>query len=223
MTVADVPGASDATPGADAPAPRRGPRLTLALALAAGWVAILCLGRAGGRIAPVLGVYAVGVLALTAAAWPEARERLRARWSELGLGLGAGVVLALAAYPVFGALVERDPGLAPQLARLYTLAGARGAAAIWLLLAAVAEEVLFRGLLYDLLADLGPTRAVGLTALVYGAAQLGTGAWLVGVAAAALGLVWGMLRASTGRVVAPLLAHLVFSTVVLVILPLVRF
>ena len=119
--------------------------------------------------------------------------------------------------------MERDPGLAPQLARLYSTAGAHGPAAIGLLVAAVAEEVLFRGLLYDLLADLGPTRAVGLTALVYGAAQLGTGAWMVAVAAAALGAVWGMLRASTGRLVAPLLAHLVFSAVVIVILPLVRF
>lgn len=206
---------SEASPG------RR--RLLLALGLAAGWLVILGLGRAGRDIAIVLGVYAAGVVALVAAAWPDLKARLVPEGTDVLLGVAFGAAIVAASYAIFHVLLLFHPELAPEVARLYLAAAARGPAAAGLLVAAVAEELLFRGLLYDAVEGLGPTRAVLFTSLFYAVAQLGAGSPILGVVALALGIVWGTLRASTGRVVAPLLAHLAFTAVVLVAHPLVRF
>jgi membrane protease YdiL (CAAX protease family) len=201
------------------------------LALSAVWCAAFALGRSVGDVRAVLVV--VAAVALVLGPWLDpARGRAWWRGSRrdlavdvvLGVVVGAASVLAThAAYPVVCGLF---PSLGDQLVSLYALSGVTTLASTLLTCAiAAAEEVLWRGAFIAALALRGAppgARVVG-AAVVYGLAQGGAGApWLV-VAAMALGVVWGTLAvARSGRLVAGLVAHLVWTLVVLGAWPLQR-
>jgi membrane protease YdiL (CAAX protease family) len=156
------------------------------------------LGRAGlhgrplGTLLLVLGYAALGGAALLA----RERRATGAQGAPLGWGvvLGIGVAAVLAAGVVAGPVPDRRVGV---------LAG--GTAVV----AAVAEEALFRRLLYDRLLRFGVVAAVGGTAVVFALVHLpayGVAAMPVDLGAALL-LSWQ--RYASGRWTVPAVTHAV--------------
>jgi len=88
-------------------------------------------------------------------------------------------------------------------------------------LAVISEEVVWRGLVQDRLERrLGPLPGALITAVIYGTAHLPAGGWLAALALTC-GLYWGLLRAYTGSLLVPLIAHLAWDFSVMVLFPLV--
>jgi membrane protease YdiL (CAAX protease family) len=105
--------------------------------------------------------------------------------------------------------------------RLQRLAGVTPARLALVVLIAVAEELLWRGLLFDALRQRGvrPLVAVSLSALVYAGSQLGPRSPWLCVAGLGFGVLWGVLRLRAGMWAA-VVAHLVWSLAILGALPL---
>lgn len=127
------------------------------------------------------------------------------RWLVLGLALGAGGVLACAAYVwINGTLRSATLDPVPQIF-LVTSFGV-------LLLGVLAEELLFRGWLLPALQDrVGGSLGVLLSALAFSAFHLWAGGAIDAVSLANLmlgGLWFGLLADRTGGIVAPIAAHL---------------
>ncbi|MFW5921140.1 MAG: CPBP family intramembrane glutamic endopeptidase, partial [Polyangiales bacterium] len=84
----------------------------------------------------------------------------------------------------------------------------------------LAEELVFRGALMDLLSErMGGTATVLVASVLYLLPQLGVGSWLLMLVAFGCGLAWSALRQWTGTLVAPTVAHLIWDFVVFVLLP----
>jgi membrane protease YdiL (CAAX protease family) len=110
------------------------------------------------------------------------------------------------------------PGIVADTAGLYAAFSALSpaAAALALLPILISEELVWRGLVQQVLSErLGVTPGVLLTALLYAAGLAPTRSPVLVAAAFVCGTIWGALRAATGRLAAPLLAHLVWDAVVL--------
>jgi uncharacterized protein len=84
------------------------------------------------------------------------------------------------------------------------------------LLNGVAEEVFFRG---GLFAAIGRRHPVLISTLVYAAATLATGNPMLVFAALTLGLVLALQRRASGGILAPIITHLTWSTMMLFLLP----
>ncbi|TGO06122.1 CPBP family intramembrane glutamic endopeptidase [Serinibacter arcticus] len=82
----------------------------------------------------------------------------------------------------------------------------------------IAEEVFFRGALFSAIRS---HHAVLLTTALYTLSTVGTGVPLLVFAAAVLGLVTGLQRQVTGGVLGPVITHIVWSSGMLLLLPLV--
>jgi membrane protease YdiL (CAAX protease family) len=119
---------------------------------------------------------------------------------------------------VLGGLVAAEiPALREPASELLAHADADAVAVVVLaLLNAVAEELFFRGALYD---AVPASTAVATTAAVYAVTTLGSDVVLLTVAAVVLGVVTALLRRSTGGVLAPIAAHVTWSTGMLLVLP----
>ncbi len=129
--------------------------------------------------------------------------------------LGLGLVLV---FLVGGLLIDRVPWLRDPVVDLLEHADV-GAWPVVLLITVVngiSEELFFRGALYPAL----PARwAVAGSTVAYVLVGLGSGIWLLQVAAAFLGVVTALQRRVTGGVLAPVLTHLVFTTGLFFLLP----
>jgi uncharacterized protein len=131
------------------------------------------------------------------------------------------IVLGLVAVLVFvlGALVVRE---IPPLRDLteHVLDHARyGSLPLVLLITVlngVAEEVFFRGALF---AAIGARYPVVISTAVYAVATVATGNPMLVFAAATLGLVLGLQRRASGGVLAPILTHITWSSLMVLILP----
>lgn len=86
------------------------------------------------------------------------------------------------------------------------------------LLTGAAEEVFFRGALYDVAGKLG-LPAVQTTTAVHMAVTAATGNPMLVLASGPLSALAGLERARTGSVVAPVVLHVVWSTGMLLVLP----
>lgn len=82
----------------------------------------------------------------------------------------------------------------------------------------IAEEVFFRGALFSAIRS---HHAVLFTTVLYTLSTVGTGVPLLVFAAAVLGLVTGLQRQVTGGVLGPVITHIVWSSGMLLLLPLV--
>jgi membrane protease YdiL (CAAX protease family) len=80
----------------------------------------------------------------------------------------------------------------------------------------VAEELFFRGALYAAV----PRYPVVWSTVAYVVATLATGNFMLAFAAILLGVVVGLERRASGGVLAPILTHVTWSTVMLFALPL---
>jgi membrane protease YdiL (CAAX protease family) len=127
--------------------------------------------------------------------------------------------LLLAGIFVVGALVVRQvPLIADQVARVLDHAN-QGVTPLLLLVTVVngiAEELFFRGALYAAV----PRYPVVVSTVAYLVATLATGNVMLAFAAVVLGVVVGLERRASGGVLAPILTHVTWSTVMLFALPL---
>ncbi|QNK81418.1 CPBP family intramembrane glutamic endopeptidase [Nakamurella sp. PAMC28650] len=129
------------------------------------------------------------------------------------IGVAVGVVFVL------GALAVRE---IPPLHRVVdsVLAHARFGSlplvALVTLLNGIAEEVFFRGAMF---AAIGVKRPVLISTLVYGVATIATANYMLVFSALVLGVVLGLERRATGGVLAGILTHVTWSTIMLFVLP----
>lgn len=158
----------------------------------------------------VVGALASGPLHLGRIARGDRRRRPVIAPILLGLGL--------AALFVGGALVVRDlPVLGDQVRSVLSFAQEGP----WLLLLTitlvngVAEEMFFRGAVYEA----APRYPIAVAAVANVAVVAASGNLMLTFAAALLAVVVGLLRRATGGLLAPVLTHVTWSSVMLFALP----
>jgi membrane protease YdiL (CAAX protease family) len=220
----DVDRVEHALPGAAPrePEPQTWVMLALVVALIIAWC--MLIRRFGeGDVYAVIGPYALGTSCLLALLRHKRfAELLRPRAKPMLIGLGVGVAMTALTYPVFQLAVAVFPDLDSNVQSLYT--GARSTtlpkALVWIIAAAAAEELLYRGALLDLLLRLlQPRQAYSVCLVTYAVAQLGTGSLIVGLMAAVCGTVWSVQRAYTDSLLSPLIAHLIWTPTVILLYP----
>lgn len=205
------------------------PRLDLPLALAA-WLAGLVWLRASGSFLP-LALLSVTAAARLVAGDGATRRLLRPTAGATLAGVAVGAASLAATYALYPALAGIWPELSASVHGLYRML-AGGPDGRLLLLAVVgavgaAEEIVWRGrLLAGREGSAAPAArsrrlaaAAGLTG-VYAAVHLASGSRLLPLAALVCGLGWAALRVATGSLWASLVAHLTWSSAVLVLRPL---
>ncbi len=161
-----------------------------------------------------VGAFASGPLYLGRIANPRATDDLR-RPVAGAIVLG----LLLAGVFVLGALVVRQVPLVERQVSSVLDHADQGVTPILLLVTVVngvAEELFFRGAVYAAV----PRHPVVVSTVAYVVATLATGNFMLGFAAILLGLVVGLERRASGGVLAPVLTHVTWSTVMLFALPL---
>ena len=127
--------------------------------------------------------------------------------------------VALAAVFVIGALVVREiPALGDAVDGVLTYARQGVGPVVVLVTVAngIAEELFFRGAMF---AAVPARAAVLVTTVVYALASIASGNLMLGFAALVLGTVVGMERRASGGVLAPVLTHVTWSTLMLLVLP----
>jgi membrane protease YdiL (CAAX protease family) len=203
--------------------------LRLTLGLSALWWLVFVLGTAWGHVHAALAPIAVAILVVGGRLAAGSSARVSARSFvidlvvDLAIGLVVGGVSLVATHVLFPLVAAVFPALPLEIVRLRTFSPATPMAQGLTVLVVIAEEVLWRAMLLGALRGRGLSTAscVATTTTVYAVAQSGAGSlWLV-VAAGGLGLLWTVLALSRGgRVVAPLVAHLVWTLGVLWLWPL---
>jgi membrane protease YdiL (CAAX protease family) len=206
------------------------PRLDLPIAVAC-WL----LGFAGVRVTgswtplAILAALAAGRLALGD---PGTRKLLRPSAGSLVLGVVGGVTMIGATYRLYRALVPLFPELPGATRGLYGLLNAGGyrppALGALVVLLSLCEELVWRGRpLSDAADDPGGRfvdgRAlvrVAAVALLYGAATLASGSFLLAALATACGSAWGLLRVAGRSLWPAVLTHAAWDLAVLVFWPL---
>jgi membrane protease YdiL (CAAX protease family) len=135
------------------------------------------------------------------------------------LAVGIGLVL-VGVFVVAALVVARLPVLADPVQQLLRHADGTSLSlvAVLTLVNGLAEELFFRGALYQ---SLTGRRPVAVTTLLYAAVTVASGVPLLVVAAVILSVVVGVLRRLTGALVAPMAAHVTWSLGMLFLLPLV--
>lgn len=168
----------------------------LTLALAATWVVG---GLASGRLH--LG-------------WTRGRDRpVRPIVVPILLGLAVGAVF------IVGALIVREIEPLRQYVEdvlAFARFGSLPLVVVVTLLNGIAEEVFFRGGLY---AAIGVKHPVAISTGVYALATLASGNPMLVFAALFLGTVLGLERRASGGILAPILTHITWSLVMLLVLP----
>lgn len=128
------------------------------------------------------------------------------------------VGVLLAGVFVLGALVLRELSLFEDQVSAVTAYADRGSGPLIVavtLVTGAAEELFFRGALYDAARQ----RPVLVTTLVYAVVTIATGNVALVAAAVVLGLVVGLERRASGGVLAPAVTHVTWSLVMLLALP----
>jgi membrane protease YdiL (CAAX protease family) len=198
----------------------RGIWLLSALTLAWGFV----MRQFGdGEIFTIVGSYALCASALVLVLYRrEIRSWFLARARQVAIGLFVGGVMTALTYPTYRVAVALVPGLEPVVVRLYRTSheGHLGSALLWVLLIIAAEELLFRGAwLFELEALLGRRAALGLSVVVYAAAQAASGSLIVGLLALCCGTLWTIERILSGSLIAPLISHMIWTPVIILFHP----
>lgn len=159
----------------------------------------------------VIGGFVSGPLHLGRMSWRNVLRR--PVWPPILLGIAAAAVF------IAGSLIVAQ---VPPL-RAYTenvLDHARfGSLPLVALITAVngvAEEVFFRGALF---AAIGVRYPVAISTVIYGLATVTSGNPMLVFAALVLGLVVGLQRRATGGILAPILTHVTWSSIMLFVLP----
>jgi len=199
--------------------------LGVSAALAVTWG--LMMRRFGGSdVYAVMGPFSLAVIGIVGilvhrrgdALWSWIALKARAAW----IGLGVGVAMTLTTYALFHMAVVLVPPLDAEVEGLYALTRVERLplALACTLLIIVAEELLWRGLMLDELERLMPRAAAQtLSVLSYGLAQLGSGSLVVFALAVVCGSIWMLERRFAGSLLAPLLSHLIWTPIVILVWP----
>lgn len=134
----------------------------------------------------------------------------RRAWNWRGLTLGVVLGVAVVAVPTGLLLLAGHVGITTATGSSVSTGEAMWAATALFLPAALAEELLFRGFAYDLAArKLGVRSAIALTSVFFAMAHVANPdpSPIAIVSVTAAGLFLGALRAATGGIVAPVVAH----------------
>jgi uncharacterized protein len=159
-----------------------------------------------------LGAFASGPLHLGGARWRGRNQRPVVSGTTIGLIVG-GVFI------VGGLIVREIPVIAAYVTKLlhYTDQGSWRLTMAIALLAAIAEELFYRGALYT---ALGTHHPLLISTTIYVIATLASSQNpMLAFAAVILGTVCALERRATGGVLAPILTHFVWTLVVLLGLP----
>lgn len=177
------------------------------------------------RVDPWLSTAGVATLSIALATWALGRAGLAQLFTvhvrEVAIAVGLGVVLVVATHAAFRILpfafrhevrvlyLSIDGGLPrPVLAAI--TAGV-----------VLAEELVWRAAALEILRPRRGVKVRGVVAVaLYVLPQIVGGAWLLMLAAAGLGAVFTVQRLTTGRLVPPLLTHMVWSVAIFVVVPL---
>ncbi|MFO7179866.1 MAG: CPBP family intramembrane glutamic endopeptidase [Pseudomonadota bacterium] len=155
-------------------------------------------------------------------------ERLLPRWGDLSIGALTALVLLVASWVARGTLSPSGTVRQSWLYRVYLQIGDPEAlqTSAWLtsaiLLVAAAEEIIWRGMVLDLLsARVGARRGWILAAVLYGLAMIPTLYTLrdpiagpnplLLIAALGCGIVWSFLAARLGRLAPGIFSHMAFA------------
>jgi membrane protease YdiL (CAAX protease family) len=213
-----------AVPQNESPGVVRRRRIVVAVVLVLGVAALgMALRERPGEAAfywwtlALAGVYAVGAfvsgpLHLGGARWRGRNQRPVVSGTTIGLLLG-GVFI------VGGLIVREIPAVAEYVTRLlrYTDQGSWRLTMAIALLAAIGEELFYRGALYT---ALGRHHPLLISTTIYVIATLASSQNpMLAFAAIILGTVCAFERRATGGVLAPILTHFVWTLVVLLGLP----
>jgi uncharacterized protein len=168
----------------------------LTLALAAVWI---------------VGALLSGPLHLGGICWRGRNQRPVITGTTAGLLLGGVFVVG-------GLIVREITPVAELITRvlLYAHQGWFPVIVAITLVNGVAEEVFFRGALYT---ALGRYHPVLISTVVYTCATLASGNFMLGFAAIILGTVCAFERRATGGVLAPMLTHLSWGLIMVLVLP----
>ncbi|OBJ06727.1 CPBP family intramembrane glutamic endopeptidase [Mycobacterium sp. 1465703.0] len=168
----------------------------LALVLAAVWTA---------------GALISGPLHLGGICWRGRNQRPVITGTTVGLLVGGAFIV--------GGLIAREIAPVAELITrvlLYAHHGWYPVIVAITLVNGVAEEVFFRGALYT---ALGRYHPVLISTILYTCATLASGNLMLGFAAIILGTVCAFERRATGGVLAPVLTHLVWGLIMVLVLP----
>jgi len=132
-------------------------------------------------------------------------------------GTGVGFLLG-GAFVVGGLIVRQITPVSELITRVLLFAhhGWYPVIVAITLINGVAEEVFFRGALYT---ALGRYHPVVISTVLYTCATLASGNPMLGFAAIILGTVCAFERRATGGVLAPMLTHLVWGLIMVLVLP----
>jgi membrane protease YdiL (CAAX protease family) len=191
--------------------------------LIVGWG--LLMQQFGGNIYAIMGPFALTVV-LVVSALSSRKLAIWFRPTRLAIvsGLGIGVGMTLLTYPVFSLATRLFPSLRTDVAVLYQEANRASLAATlaWVVAIIVAEELLWRGALLQVLSRRVPEwAAMALSVATYALAQFGTGSWIVMLLALVCGTLWTVQRRVTRSLLSPLLAHLIWTPVVIFLRPVI--
>jgi membrane protease YdiL (CAAX protease family) len=196
--------------------------LTFSLVFTGVWFVLLSRFQAGDVYA-VMGPYACAVVAACCALRPrELSGALAVHRRAVLSGLAVGLISTALTYPAFQLASRVVPGLDGMVTQLYH--GARSTtlpkAFAWSLAVLLAEELLFRGLWpLALRGTMGPRKIYFVALVAYTLAQLGSGSLIVALLALVCGTGWTLLRVYTGSLLASLIAHAIWTPVVLLFYP----
>ncbi len=178
-----------------------------------------------GDLYAIFGPFSVVLIAvLGALAGPTWWRRALAHrfWRNFGIGALVGAVMTVGTYGAYAVGAALVPSLAGEVEGLYRAAHPTsfGAAFAWTLVVIAAEEILWRGPVLDGLPE-GRARpiVVALSLVTYTAVQVGTGSWVVALAALVCGLFWMAERLRTRSIVAPLVSHTIWTMTVIHLYP----
>jgi membrane protease YdiL (CAAX protease family) len=161
-----------------------------------------------------VGAFASGPLYLGRVARAGSHDDLR---RPVAGAIALGLLLA-GVFVVGGLVVRQIPVIDRQVSSVLDHAD-QGVTPILLLITVVngvAEELFFRGALYAAV----PRHPVVWSTVAYVVATLATGNFMLAFAAILLGVVVGLERRASGGILAPILTHVTWSTVMLFALPL---
>jgi membrane protease YdiL (CAAX protease family) len=161
----------------------------------------------------IAGALISGPLHLGGIRWRGRNQRPVITGTAIGLLVGG-------AFVVGGLIVRKIPPVAELITRVVLLFAHHGPYWFIVVIAvvnAVGEEVFFRGALYS---ALGRYRhPVLISTLLYTGATMASGNPMLGFAAIVLGTVCAFERRATGGVLAPVLTHVVWGLIMVLVLP----
>lgn len=205
-----------------APSHRR--KLLVGVAATALWAGAFRFGVTTGLAVEALSLLAVLAVIVVVKVAPDVRDALRPDVRSVLVGLAFGAVTVFATvtlYPHLRDVLATQLGLDidHEVRRFYDIIPFTAALVPLIVLVAAAEELLWRGLFFSAF-DGKPVLAVGVSALAYGLGQLG-GAPVLAGAALFFGVLWGIEAKLTKGLVAPMISHLMWTTSVFGVWPLV--